>query len=178
MDELPRHTTPAASVCARPHTSEVCVAGATKAALKETMESMCADLQKVRSTGGESQREMECARRRWRRFAGGGRRLRWGAPEARRRRGKAAAVDVKKDVCLINRDLYLLTYLFQELSGAASQLRLEAEAVPPLLQIGPPLALRAAADPQRARKPRRPRRAGGVRVLRAGRPFWQMPALL
>ena len=105
MDELPRHTTPAASVCARPHTSEVCVAGATKAALKETMESMCADLQKVRSTGGESQREMECARRRWRRFAGGGRRLRWGAPEARRRRGKAAAVDVKKDVCLINRDL-------------------------------------------------------------------------
>ena len=35
-DELPRHTTPAASACARPHTSEVCVAGATKAALKET----------------------------------------------------------------------------------------------------------------------------------------------
>ena len=40
-DELPRHTMPAFSACVRPHTSEVCVwSGATKAAEKETRESM------------------------------------------------------------------------------------------------------------------------------------------
>ena len=44
-DELPRHTTPAFSVCAWPHTSDVCVwSGATNAAESETRESMGFDL--------------------------------------------------------------------------------------------------------------------------------------